>query len=94
MDTSHREHFEVPFSGFLKLWLDEAWQEVIDVAGHWYVEANAQAGSIEGSIVLTQTAFELLASAVLVENENYRWLSADGYERLAASDRKIGRAHV
>lgn len=85
MDYCHFEHFEAPFPGFLKLWLDENWEEVIRVAIHWYIEANAQAGSIEGSIVLTQTAFELLSSAVLVENHG--WLSTDGYEKLAAADR-------
>jgi hypothetical protein len=85
LDKIHGEQFEGPFSGFLKLWLNEAWEEVIRVAIHWFIEANAQAGSIEGSIVLTQTAFELLASAVLVEN--YGWLTADGYEKLAAADR-------
>jgi len=85
LDSNHGEQFETPFPGFLKLWLDEDWEEVIRVAIHWYVEANAQAGSIEGSIVQTQTAFELLSSAVLVEH--YGWLSTDGYEKLAAADR-------
>ena len=85
MDTCHREHFEDPFPGFLKLWHDDTWKEVVRVAIHWYIEANAQAGSIEGAIVLTQTAFELLSSAVLVENHG--WLSTDGYEKLAAADR-------
>jgi hypothetical protein len=85
MDTGHAGQFEIPFPGFLKLWLDEAWEEAIRVGIHWYIEANAQAGSIEGSIVLTQAAFELLSSAVLVEN--YGLLSADAYEKLAAADR-------
>ncbi len=85
LDRIHGAQCEGPFAGFMKLWLDEAWEEVIRTAIHWYVEANAQAGSIEGSIILTQTAFELLASAVLVEN--YGWLSNDGYEKLAAADR-------
>jgi hypothetical protein len=76
---------ELPFAGFLKLWQDETWEEVIRVAIHWYLEANAQAGSIEGSIVLTQTAFELLSSAVLVDSHG--WLSTDGYEKLPAADR-------
>ncbi len=73
--------FEAPFPGFLKLKLDEDWEEVIRLAIHWYVEANTQAGSIQGSIVLTQTAFELLASVVLVEN--LKLLSANQYENLA-----------
>lgn len=85
LDRCHREGFEEPFAGFLRLWQDETWEEVVRLAVHWYVEANAQAGSVEGAIVLTQTAFELLASAVLVEN--HEWLSADGYEKLPAADR-------
>lgn len=85
MDDCHRECFENPFPGFLSLWQDDNWEEVIRLAIHWHVEANAQAGSIEGAIVLTQTAFELLASAVLVENNV--WLSTDGYEKLTAADR-------
>jgi hypothetical protein len=85
LDAHHTEHFQDPFPGFMSRWLDDAWKEVIHTAIHWYVEANAQAGSIEGSIVLTQTAFELLASAVLVENCS--WLSQDGFDKLSAADR-------
>jgi hypothetical protein len=85
LDSNRGEQFEAPFPGFLRLRLDEDWEEVVRVAIHWYVEANAQAGSIEGSIVLTQTAFELLASAVLVEHNG--WLSTDAYEKIAAADR-------
>ena len=69
----------------MKLWLDDTWEEVIRVAIHWYIEANALAGSIEGSIVLTQTAFELLSSAVLTDHNG--WLSQEGYDKLAAADR-------
>jgi hypothetical protein len=85
LDTNHAEHFEQPFPGFMRLWTDDSWEAIIRVAIHWYLEANAQAGSIEGSIVLTQTAFELIASAVLVEN--YFWLTTEGYDKLTAADR-------
>lgn len=85
LDYVHRDLFEEPFSGFMKLWTDDTWQEVIRVALHWYIEANTQAGSIEGSIVLTQTAFELLAAAVLTDHNG--WISQDGSDRLAAADR-------
>jgi hypothetical protein len=85
MDPRHTEHFEHPFAGFMKRWQDDAWSEVIQAATHWFVEANAQAGSVEGSIVLTQTAFEALASVVLVETQG--WLSSEGYEKLPAFDR-------
>ncbi len=84
MDTRHRQHLEGPFSGFFARWSDESWRDVVRLAIHWYVEANSQAGSVEGAIVLTQTALELLASAALVENGT--WLSQDGYSKLPAAD--------
>jgi len=85
LDSNHGEQFEDPFPGFMRLWLDKDWNDVIRTAIHWYVEANAQSGSIEGSIVLTQTAFELLVSSVLVEHHG--WLSTGGHDNLAAADR-------
>lgn len=85
MDRQASEHFERPFAGYMVKWLDKFWKDVVTTAIHWHVEANASAGSIEGSIVLTQTAFELLSSVILVEN--YKWLSQDGHDKLAAADR-------
>jgi hypothetical protein len=85
LDPNHGGQFEAPFPGFMRLWLDKDWEEVVRLAMHWYIEANAQAGSIEGSIVLTQNALELLASAVLVEHSGQ--LSAKAYEKVAAADR-------
>jgi hypothetical protein len=79
------DQLEQAFPGFMSRWADEGWRQVLDLAIHWYVEANSQAGSVEGSIVMTQTAQEMLSSAVFVEFE--RWLSADGFERLTAEDR-------
>ncbi|MBN9120355.1 MAG: hypothetical protein J0I06_14555 [Planctomycetes bacterium] len=85
LDSCHCEHFETPFPRFLALWQNDAWEEVVRLAIHWYVEANAQAGSIEGAIVLTQTAFEMLSSFILVEQEC--WLAAEPCEKLPAADR-------
>jgi hypothetical protein len=85
LDRVQGDQFEESFPGFMKLWLDDTWEEVIRVAIHWYIEANAQAGSVEGSIVLTQTAFELLASAVLTDHNGC--LSQEGYDKIAAADR-------
>ena len=79
------EHFEKPFEGFMKRWADKLWNEVVITAIHWHVEANACAGSIEGSIILLQAAFELLSSVVFVETGS--WISPDGYDKLAAADR-------
>lgn len=85
LDRVHGDQFEGPFPGFMKLWGDDTWEEVIRLAIHWYIEANSLAGSVEGSIVLTQTAFELLTSAILVDHDG--WLSQDGCDKIAAADR-------
>lgn len=85
LDSRHGQQFEDPFPGFMKLILDKNWEEIIQIAILWYVEANDLRGWVESSIVKTQTAFELLSSAVLVEQ--FRWLSTDGYEKIPAADR-------
>lgn len=85
LDHNHCDQFEEPFPGFMKLWFDDTWEEVIRLAIHWYIEANEQAGSIEGSIVLTQTAFELLASAVLADHNGR--LSQKGHDKITAAER-------
>jgi hypothetical protein len=84
LDRHSYSSFEKPFARFMELWLDESWKEVIQRAIYWYVEANSGEITIDSSIVLTQSAFELLASAVLVED--YRWLSIDGYNKLSTMD--------
>jgi hypothetical protein len=48
------------FVEFMKLWQDQDWQQPLKLAIHWYVESNLQAGAIDGSIILTQSALELL----------------------------------
>lgn len=84
LDSSCNIQFEETFSEFMKLWLNESWKEVIQRAIYWYVEANSGEITIESSIVLTQSALELLASAILVEH--YGWLSIDGYNKLSTMD--------
>ncbi|HEX2076790.1 MAG TPA: hypothetical protein VHG08_03750 [Longimicrobium sp.] len=55
------------WAGFIEKWFDPDWQYPLRIAIHWYVEANRNAGAVEGAVVLTQTALELLAWAVVVE---------------------------
>lgn len=62
------------------------WNETIRLALHWYVVCNKpDSVSIEGAIVLQQTAFELLAWTLLVDERKI--LSTDGIQKLPASDR-------
>jgi hypothetical protein len=71
------------FPGFLRWWQD--WGEPAELAIYWYVGSNTQAGGVEGSLVLEQTAFELLAWVLLVQER--RILSAGGFSKLSASDK-------
>ncbi|MBD6620044.1 hypothetical protein FNW02_30670 [Komarekiella sp. 'clone 1'] len=57
------------FAGFLTLWQTNTWNDSIRLAIHWYLESNAQAGAVQGSIILLQAAFELLAGTLLVEDK-------------------------
>jgi hypothetical protein len=56
------------FPGFHQRWQDAMWNEPIALSFHWYVEANMCSGGVEGSIILAQAAFELLAWTLLVEH--------------------------
>jgi hypothetical protein len=73
------------FPGFLERWRDETWNEPLLLALHWYGEANMSAGGVEGSVILAQAAFEVLAWTLLVEDKQV--LSEDGFQKLPAMDK-------
>jgi hypothetical protein len=73
------------FPGFYQRWQDARWNEALLLSNHWYVEANMCAGGVEGSIILAQSAFELLGWTCLVEEKSA--LSERGYENLPAMDK-------
>lgn len=79
------EGFEAGLPGFWKLWNNETWNEPLLLALHWYCEANMSAGGVEGSVILAQAAFELLAWTLLVEDRTV--LSEDGFQKLPAMDK-------
>lgn len=53
---------------FLSLWRTPEDRDFIEILVHWYIEANGQAAFVDGSIILAQTALELLYNWLLVEN--------------------------
>jgi hypothetical protein len=85
VDDHHPEQPAELFPGFLRRWLDSDWNQVVRLAIHWYIEANAQAGAIEGAIVLCQSAFELLAWSIIVDDTGQ--MSAGEFDRLSAADK-------
>jgi hypothetical protein len=56
--------------GFMEKCEDPAWHDPIISAIHWYVEANLNAGAVEGAIVLGSSALKLLAWMYLVNGVN------------------------
>lgn len=52
---------------FYKLWRNKSDKNLLISAVHWYVEANAYSGYVEGSITWTQTALELMYNWFVVE---------------------------
>jgi hypothetical protein len=75
------------FSGFIGLWKAPLWREPIKNAVHWYIEANANAGGVEGGIVLVQAALELLSWVYLVEDKASKVMSANKFNNFQAEDR-------
>jgi hypothetical protein len=73
------------WDGFVGRWKDPEWQYPLSIAVHWYVEANTGSGAIEGAIVLTQTALELLGWCYLVEEK--RKFGSKEYNQLPAADK-------
>ncbi|MDA3884246.1 MAG: HEPN domain-containing protein [Candidatus Delongbacteria bacterium] len=57
------------FKNFFKLWSDENDRDFIRLAIHWYIEANSNTAHIEGSIIMAQTAIELIYNWLLIENK-------------------------
>jgi hypothetical protein len=53
------------FPGFMSLWQAPDTREILEVAIHWYVEANLGAGAAEGAIILAQAGLERLAYYIL-----------------------------
>jgi hypothetical protein len=72
------------FPGFVARWQDETWRDAVKTVIHLYIESNKQAGALNGSVVLTQTALELLSWVYFVQEKQR--LSSDGFKRLPASD--------
>lgn len=72
------------FPGFLNRWRSTTCNQPIRFAIHWYLASIAQAGDVQGSIVLMQAAFEILAWTLIVEEKAI--ISQQGFEKLAAAD--------
>lgn len=57
------------FQNFNEIWKDKDDKQFLSSAIHWYIEANNNSGFSEGSIIMAQTALELLYNWFIIENK-------------------------
>lgn len=73
----------------VELLADQIWKDPFELAIYWYIHANECAGGVEGSLVLTQTAFEMLAWTYLIEDKQI--LTESAWEKLKGAAERIER---
>lgn len=73
------------WKSYNKLWKEENDQDFLKTAIHWYVEANSQAGMVDGSIILIQTALELIYNWLIVERQKV--IIGGDAEKLSAANK-------
>lgn len=68
------ESLQQALRGFLRCWSNTVWEDSstnnapLRNAIHWFIAANNDAGGVEGCVILSQTALELLSWVLLVED--------------------------
>lgn len=60
--------FDDIYCNFNELWKNDLDRDFLITVIHWYVEANSNAGKLEGAIILMQTALELIFNWLIVEH--------------------------
>jgi hypothetical protein len=72
------------YPGFWRLWNSTVWRLPLRKVIHWFVSSNMGHGGVEGALVLSFTALELLAWVTLVDDRSR--LSRRQFKRLSAAD--------
>jgi hypothetical protein len=85
LDWHHHDSISALLPGFWRKWNVEVWQKAIESSIYWYVQSNTQKSGIDGSIILTQTAFEILSWTTYVRPQG--GLSPNSFEKLPAEDK-------
>lgn len=57
------------FVNFSNLWKNENDRNFLKSVIHWYIESNNNSGKVEGSIIMAQTALELIYNWLVVERK-------------------------
>ena len=84
-DDHHGELLREVYPGFARLWRDPLWRHPLGSVVYWYTHSNTAASGVEGSLILSQAALEMLSWTFLVQAR--RSLSKQGFKDLRASDK-------
>ena len=85
-DAQNTEQLTVLFAGFMKMWVNDEWQEALKETIYWYLNANfSSRGIIDAGIILTQAAIERLSYEYAVKDKHL--VTTDGFKNLWASDK-------
>lgn len=68
--TENVADIESMFCGFMKRKADTHWKPGLDVLVEWYVEASAEAATVETALVLIQAALEMMGGILLVDERS------------------------
>lgn len=85
LDEQHGQHLADAFPGFMARWSHENWQEPLELAVTWLIEASRQTGGTEGAIAFGQIPLEMLAWLVFVDDRTI--VDADEFDRLSAASK-------
>jgi hypothetical protein len=77
--------FDSLWKNYNEIWKDENHRDFLATAIHWYVEANNNSGFAEGSIIMAQTALELIYNWWIIENK--KLIQGKDSESLSASNK-------
>ena len=87
-DRQHGNQLAEAYPGFWALWSSRLWNDVLPKAVHWFVSSNTGDGGVEGALVLSCTALELLAWVTLVEDRQA--LTAKQFKNLGGAAARLG----
>jgi hypothetical protein len=85
LDEHHGQHLADAFPGFMARWSHENWQEPLEMAVTWLIEASRQSGGTEGAIAFGQIPLEMLAWLVFVDDRTI--VDSDEFDRLSAASK-------
>jgi len=85
LDEHHGQHLADAFPGFMARWSHENWQEPLELAVTWLIEASRQSGGTEGAIAFGQIPLEILAWLVFVDDRTI--VDDNEFDKLSAASK-------